>query len=429
MREFFFFDDHDKESLRKFLELEKPWEYDFTFAAEYENPEPTLSELKALDTYERWLTLAACRPMSEKDAERYPKAKKFADECAEKYGRLRSPDGSPDASGRFYRLPQKIYDTLWGWRRYEDERYGSTVSFGNKFACDTMNTVERVLCELYGHMAAAQLPNDGDISFGHLLECSRTTDNFLGELTDIFAGMGMKEYVESCRTLGNFVLVPEGFEEYRAANFGGRWDTSLENIRITQLSEKKFRKYVNVFFLWDYTRAADSRYTVRETRPDKPSEIDKITNPDAAEKIMRFLFRLACVIKRRGVFMTAMALFKLADIREYEALRFDLAYDGYCFNDMSEAARFVLNEYEKSLPTRAAELLSKLTLPLYGLDDIAELCKNGAELEFIGENEEFAALEYAVTRERHDGGTERIRFLTAECMDDVDLAAGWTGFD
>ena len=71
----------------------------------------------------------------------------------------------------------------------------------------------------------------------------------------------LRKYAKLTGCLGNFVLVPKGFNDYRGlvGTIRDYWDLSLHELRCDRSGQgwldqvdMPFNKYINLFFLWDY---------------------------------------------------------------------------------------------------------------------------------------------------------------------------------
>lgn len=149
---------------------------------------------------------------------------------------------------------------------------------------------------------------------------------------------GLDEYMALYHTLGNFVLVPYGFNKFRAKKTADFFDSSLALLKsegycyiqpktkekLSDFKKEDFTKYINYFYLWDYCRPCADGYTseagsVRSPeysiRPffDEHRRIEHLENLDALPKDTESFFREASRrIRRRGLFMTILLRLKTA---------------------------------------------------------------------------------------------------------------------
>lgn len=189
-------------------------------------------------------------------------------------------------------------------------------------------------------------------------------------------GIGVSEEEESCwskyalytHTMGNFVLVPAGFNKTRSSQFGDFWDLSLtflkreERNNVWLSGTNIFTKYINYFFLWDYVACVEEKfYKVKSLLSsnfkckdypvtDSHSGIcdDSKTVP-SRDEIKNFLRNCNWAIKRRGAFMTLMLSIreklgenKYSELRRAVFARGDKSYKGY--DDVISAIRKKLSE-------------------------------------------------------------------------------------
>ena len=113
---------------------------------------------------------------------------------------------------------------------------------------------------------------------------------------------GLSSYLDLYHSLGNFVLVPAYFNPYRASAVDDFWDQSLclldsknekwlSNNNEVVWDKKLFVRYINYFFLWDYTESY------------KPVVLSKYSNHKELEI---FLEKTCEKIVRRSKFMLTM---------------------------------------------------------------------------------------------------------------------------
>ncbi len=111
---------------------------------------------------------------------------------------------------------------------------------------------------------------------------------------DITNDMAM--YAQNVGCIGNFVLVPKGYNVYRARQFRDNWGQSLCNILCNEDSKNWLpdglspTQYINLFFLWDYVEQKDGKYAVKSDFCE-------------GESLQKLIPRLNKAISRRGEFM------------------------------------------------------------------------------------------------------------------------------
>ena len=156
---------------------------------------------------------------------------------------------------------------------------------------------------------------------------------------------------ELCRKvhqMGNFVLVPAYFNNYRGVlnkdindcmdsslcylkknNFEFKERLRLRNSKKSSKEEKKafaiehfagwesrkFSKYINIFFLWDYVYAKDNEYYVRNLKLDSKGEHriefkndNELQYKVKDENVGIYIKNAETAISRRSIFMTAMLM-------------------------------------------------------------------------------------------------------------------------
>ena len=182
-----------------------------------------------------------------------------------------------------------------------------------------------------------------------LIEQKKRTKDFLNDKSEQW-----KNYAETSHVIGNFVLVPAGFNPKRSNMFKDFWDLSLlylkgqvkDNIWLS--SSNLFVKYINYFFLWDYVIRNDDRddrfdYYIKSEFSDNFTSAneyrsDLLVSPDRQmpnkTEISNFIKNAQWAVKRRGIFMTAMLRLQAEKSDEYDSLRSEIfaadkCYDGY----------------------------------------------------------------------------------------------------
>ena len=148
--------------------------------------------------------------------------------------------------------------------------------------------------------------------------------------------------------MGNFVLVPAYFNNYRGVlnkdindcmdsslcylkknNFEFKERLRLRNSKKSSKEEKKafaiehfagwesrkFSKYINIFFLWDYVYAKDNEYYVRNLKLDSKGEHriefkndNELQYKVKDENVGIYIKNAETAISRRSIFMTAMLM-------------------------------------------------------------------------------------------------------------------------
>ena len=203
-------------------------------------------------------------------------------------------------------LMDEIYDRLW---RNKMNKWGCSSSH-DKFGGDTMNSFATTF---------------------HALFCDE--DSFLAYKNDIKSIESeekkkfydvLREYAKLTGCLGNFVLVPKGFNGYRglAGTIKDYWDLSLHELRCDRSGQgwldqvdMPFNKYINLFFLWDYVSGKkNGGYRARPLFKSHEAILmrEKMVLPrkadveGASDDFSEFTKNANRCILRRGAFMSAM---------------------------------------------------------------------------------------------------------------------------
>lgn len=290
-----------------------PWEYDFKY--EYlndgvvghgKNKKPDANVFWNLDEEKNSIIRLLKYKMEYTNGKAI--SSKFAFDC----------DGSGVVEKYVCALSREIYRVLWGWNDMpfpEKEiitRYGSVMPyFATSFGPDTMNSFFKIFehylkvkfnrFETYKSLYKTVVVNGVDINDILVDEEDRTM---------------WEKYAIMHQTLGNFTLVPAGFNTNRSSKTNDFWDLSLlwlqnDEKNYFKKDKKLFAKYINYFFLWDYVLKEGSDYQIKSLRKNSfhcgTGVIDGHESLCLTEEeILVFLRNAVWAITRRGIFMTAM---------------------------------------------------------------------------------------------------------------------------
>lgn len=166
-----------------------------------------------------------------------------------------------------------------------------------------------------------------------------------------------EEYVKIYHTIGNFVLVPAYFNQQRGASLricGGEkindfWDLSLKYLHengFGGIVPGDFTWYINYFFLWDYVYVKNGEYYSKQISPRDKKDIKQCED---------FFTETVRLIKRRGIFMTAMLTL---DPKDYKTLQEKIFNSDRAYNGFGD----VISEIEKTIPLAptAANILNEI---------------------------------------------------------------------
>lgn len=271
-----------------------------------------------------------------------------------------------DGCAEINELEGKIeHDPILLWYIYKkiDEKNKKKV---NLFDCDSWNGSNDLMDEIYDRLWRNKMNKWG---------CSSSRDKFGGDTMNSFATTfkvfsGKKSYEESfddykekkefydvlreyaklTGCLGNFVLVPKGFNGYRgpASTIRDYWDLSLHELRCDQSGrgwldqvDMPFNKYINLFFLWDYVSGKkNGGYRARPLFKSHEAILmrEKMVLPRKAEPskeggnvisddFSEFTQNANRCILRRGAFMSAMLRISAEDSDSYDKIVEYLATD------------------------------------------------------------------------------------------------------
>lgn len=212
-----------------------------------------------------------------------------------------------DSSNDTCELSADIYETLWGWNLKKRQTQAGKFDVNGEavlFGPDTMNTGATMLNEY-----VKKEYEFAKCSVKKLYECIvlKEAGNISGDqiqkLEDIFG-----EFLRASGTIGNFTLVPLGFNVKRYQKVKDNWPRSLK--LLSDNTKEEFNRelgcgednhiiwdkslfvcYVNMTFQWEFCEFIKEYKGCEEHVSERQKEICDT---------------LARLIERRGIFMTAM---------------------------------------------------------------------------------------------------------------------------
>lgn len=243
-----------------------------------------------------------------------------------------------------------IYHCLWGWEMEQESSFRNSLLFHENLCDgaggDTMNSLGTTMEKYVGKRGVKK--------------CKEQWESENRE--DRAKKIGLEEFAKLTSCIGNFVLVPSGFNRYRGIHscIKDYWDLSLGylayegksawlsicNDSIEQKAareNKAFVKYINMFFLWDYVK---EKY---EVRPLFGSHKEKIgakplsstdVYPKDEEEFRKYFENVNNYIKRRGLFMAAML--KIAV--KYDEREEQLGQDGNDIWHVSDIYKYIVEK-------------------------------------------------------------------------------------
>jgi len=134
-------------------------------------------------------------------------------------------------------------------------------------------------------------------AFIEAIDIANTNDN---ELKAIYALL--KEFATLTHTIGNFVLVPTGFNGFRGRRLNDRWDYSLEYLR-DEFGRICFHNYIRDFDLIDYVGADNRIIDLSKQSGSNIIPLEKSQLPNNQESLKCFLENVNDMIKARGTRM------------------------------------------------------------------------------------------------------------------------------
>lgn len=269
-----------------------------------------------------------------------------------------------DGSGEYgCSLTREIYRKLWDWKAGDKETYGKVGDKGWMAGPETMNSFFTAF--RYASKAPRNVKTDKWL-YCEIVESQKQLKEVLHKEED---ETEWKNFAKYHQTLGNFCLVPAGFNSFRGQQCADFWDRSLFYLKQEAGNswlnrDDIFTKYINYFFLWDYVKRDGSQYQVRALRKcNFKNDATGIINGDEQSKLTPdetswFLKNAMWAIRRRGIFMTAMLQLRMDNKQVFKKLRNEVFLSGDCYcgyntvigmitNDLTEnAKKWLENEPE-----------------------------------------------------------------------------------
>lgn len=186
----------------------------------------------------------------------------------------------------------------------------------------------------------------------------------------------MREYAKLTGCLGNFVLVPKGFNDYRglAGTIRDYWDLSLHELRCDRSGQgwldqvdMPFNKYINLFFLWDYVSGKKNEgYRARPlfksheailTREKMVLPRNAVPPKEGGNDFSEFTQNANRCILRRGAFMSAMLRISVECPHCYKRIVEYLATDA----SLGSMEDVIKQLKDRPLDEKAKDFLSELS--------------------------------------------------------------------
>lgn len=326
----------------KFGELKKPEEYDFKQEMKeyYQKYNEKYKHKKILEEIDKKI-----------DGEKNSVSRWFAYKTLEKeINKKKYKEFDCDNSNDTCELTKAIYYCLWGWKKGSKNNFGKLLTLSedninDEFGGDTMNSLGTTLVKYMKEKSVKDCKKQWD------KEMKRIEENPL-----------FYDFAKYTSCIGNFVLVPAGFNKHRGLHLCIKdfWDLSLDYLAYTEKNQwlpigkdpieqehagdnRAFVKYINMFFLWDYV---NEKYEVRplvdchkERLGCKPLSPDPGTIfPEDEDGYQKYFENVNEYIRRRGIFMAAMlkiaVKFKDVEIRESNANEKWSAWVGWEVSDV-----------------------------------------------------------------------------------------------
>ena len=281
----------------------------------------------------------------------------------------------------------EIYDRLWRNVREWNVDWGTSKN-DEKFGGDTMNSFATTFNALSGKDSYLK-------SFEDYRE-DKEKENSKYKI--------LKNYAKYTGCLGNFILVPKGYNAYRgkSSKIKDYWDLSLYNLCYDKDRQGwlgnvglSFDKYINIFFLWDYNIENKGKYCVKalfegheallnpvhnvlpKIHGQKVTDKNKKDDREEYKDFKEFTEAANSCILRRGVFMAAMLEIEAIDHdkgvdkkkNDYKKIVNYLATDK-CLGTMKDVINKLSNDLKEPISDKAMNILDKCTEELEKIDRI-----------------------------------------------------------
>lgn len=237
---------------------------------------------------------------------------------------------------------REIYRTLWNWQDiYETDekdfknmpvkRFAKSCYEDMEMGPDTMNSFWITFCtylvssfdDTYkwnGNFRNTFLFKTGD-NEGQRKRAIRLKSDIENRVETRINNENINRFAQLTHTIGNMVLVPARYNGYRGTKYYLKdyFDLSLHNLlhswdknkylgKEDEKRSQKFRKYINIFFLWDYV---EEKYDVKplcESHKEKMLErtLNGTNVLPAKNEIDDLCIEINMRIERRSCFMLAM---------------------------------------------------------------------------------------------------------------------------
>lgn len=219
-------------------------------------------------------------------------------------------------------LTSQIYQTLWP--------ASCVQSSGVRFGGDTMNS----FAHLFNRLADRGSFRESYVRYKSNLEGFQTeADKILSKLA------------RNTGCLGNFTLVPHGFNCYRGHNGSGLddfFDLSLMELKDNEAKwfgpggGGAFTQYVNLFFLWDYTETKGEEYMVK---PFFDGHTKERLYPADDDEWCDCIKAINTNIRQRGKFMAEMLRIATFQPERYKKIQAYLSDPALRFDSTEAAGR------------------------------------------------------------------------------------------
>lgn len=260
-------------------------------------------------------------------------------------------DGSGRNSNVTCKLARNLYKILWLWESEKDGRYKNAGYFENKeMGPESMNSYFKVLTQMIDIIKP-----EGKKQYFQTIARKKWWSNadtknegFFNLVKEVLEhdeiGTLLIEYAKLTHTIGNFVLVPSGFNTGRVSKTDDYWDLSLMLLESEEkwMLKKLLPKYINTFFLWDYVDGEGKITPFFATHSFAKKQ------PSTIYEALELLQKITKAITRRGYFMVAMLKIAHESPSKYAQIMEKVSTDAHLtMVDAIKIVKYVTNDNEE----------------------------------------------------------------------------------
>lgn len=273
-------------------------------------------------------------------------------------------NGDPEYQILLDRLPEMVTEnSIKKWFLYKtlDTDLNKRIL---RFDCDSWNGTSELTDAIYRRLwsaapikAKTRLGGDTMNSFAYMFNYFSDRKSFREsykryESEESFrreANRVLGMLAQSSGCLGNFTLIPAGFNRYRGSCLGDFFDLSLMELQANEVqwfgkeNGGVFPQYINTFFLWDYTELEGKKYRILPFFEGHTKE--QLFPVDRDEQLSVCIDTINNIIRRRGKFMVDMLHIAVNRPEQYKKIQAYLSELDTLFPSLEEAAKTIREKF------------------------------------------------------------------------------------